>query len=757
MGELRLKLFVALFLLASVSADNIGACGPLNKANTRYEVTGDILQFMPQTCLTITAENVTLDCNGHLIDGNDVPNTYGILVNEFGATITGGCRITDFASGIKFANGGGAGQDADNGTVEDVVISSCNGAGVLVDTVEYISGDNVTVSVTDTDDARCIKITSSDHSVFTNGVCYGAAGYATDANYFVFAQNDRYTVLSGYNFSYYGGRGAVLGKPLPVIAFFNNSKDFNVSYSSFTDDNGMGQDEGAFGPAQYLTAIKMVDYAPNRVNLTNVKIHDNVFEKFTKAVFMDYDGMTNQDYVGAVNVSYNQVTGYTDSSDAIAFYFYPLYVSENVNFKPFVNTVFQENECTDLGKTRYCIKLFSQSNAVNFLGYGMESRDVVITGTRFDNSSGINFYQKSLPSWDMSVMWHSVAKDFAFKDNRATGPCDTAVYFDLNDAPNGSMWGLHDYGSNYSYCDSYGLLLRANSMTSYGVNVFEDSEIEGSNGGNNYNRISSSWIDFVNVSLTLGETSNDQSNITRKWKAWVRALQEGDQAFEMWVVNASNQFNVTVLNGSTNSTGWLGNFNLTEYNISTVLSTVVWSSDHYFNASAWGAGGVPDNTTNFYNVTQNYPYSNPITIYLQQPTIIDVTISGTSIEFGAVSPNTANSSATAGFPLVVTIHEATNVATDLSVNGSDLNSGGGDTLAVNNVTYCNESSGWKTELNATFSSGSDEAHAAYSNWVDIPDPAGDITRDIYWFVSVPAGQAKADYAGKIYVRVSEAG
>ena len=151
------------------------------------------------------------------------------------------------------------------------------------------------------------------------------------------------------------------------------------------------------------------------------------------------------------------------------------------------------------------------------------------------------------------------------------------------------------------------------------------------------------------------------------------------------------------------------------------------------------------------------PFTGTLNATIGNQVVIDVTINGTNIVFGTQPPNTANESSTfGGSPLVVTIHGSTNVNVDLSVNGSDLISGG-NTLAVNNVTYCNESTGWKTELNETFSSGSDEAHAPYSNWVNIPDLPMDVTRDAYWFINIPEGQPKADYAGTIYIRVSEAG
>ena len=144
--------------------------------------------------------------------------------------------------------------------------------------------------------------------------------------------------------------------------------------------------------------------------------------------------------------------------------------------------------------------------------------------------------------------------------------------------------------------------------------------------------------------------------------------------------------------------------------------------------------------------------------YTSAAPVIDVTINASDCDFGTQSPRAENASATTCFPLTVTIGTNTNVKTNLAVNGTTLAGSGSLTLAVNNVTSSNESTGWKTELNATFSYGSDAAHAAYSNWMQIAIPVGvATTRDIWWFINVPEYQGKSTYNGQLYVRVSAAG
>ena len=138
---------------------------------------------------------------------------------------------------------------------------------------------------------------------------------------------------------------------------------------------------------------------------------------------------------------------------------------------------------------------------------------------------------------------------------------------------------------------------------------------------------------------------------------------------------------------------------------------------------------------------------------------ISVTINSTTITWTGLTAGTSNnvSATTGGNPLNVTIHAETNVATNVSVNGSNLITGG-NTLAVGNLTYANASTAIKSELGAAFASGYVGAlgDKPYANFVNIADPATDAQVDILWFVSVPVGQPQGTYAGTLYVKIANA-
>ena len=97
-------------------------CGAdLNIDNEYYATTMRL--GSSNTCLTVSAENVTLDCGyygtNYAIDGDDTAGSYGILATAIPAPdnfVLKNCWIHDYETGL--------GYDADNGSVSDVVFES---------------------------------------------------------------------------------------------------------------------------------------------------------------------------------------------------------------------------------------------------------------------------------------------------------------------------------------------------------------------------------------------------------------------------------------------------------------------------------------------------------------------------------------------------------------------------------------------------------------------------------------------------------
>ena len=66
-----LLIFIAAFLSGAryASAADISNCSVLNVPNEFYNLTQNVANSTNMTCMRIEADNVTLDCGGHTVDG----------------------------------------------------------------------------------------------------------------------------------------------------------------------------------------------------------------------------------------------------------------------------------------------------------------------------------------------------------------------------------------------------------------------------------------------------------------------------------------------------------------------------------------------------------------------------------------------------------------------------------------------------------------------------------------------------------------
>ncbi|GBE17600.1 hypothetical protein BMS3Abin16_00184 [archaeon BMS3Abin16] len=129
---------------------------------------------------------------------------------------------------------------------------------------------------------------------------------------------------------------------------------------------------------------------------------------------------------------------------------------------------------------------------------------------------------------------------------------------------------------------------------------------------------------------------------------------------------------------------------------------------------------------------------------------ISVTLAGVPIAFGSLNPGVTDSAATSN-PTTITVDSVTNVATNISLNGSIFT--GPTTFGVGNLSFANDTTSTQTDMTTVFSSG-----LPYSNWVNIPAPGGGAseTRNAYFWIDIPSGQTAGGYSSDVFVRVEKA-
>ncbi len=229
--------------------------------------------------------------------------------------------------------------------------------------------------------------------------------------------------------------------------------------------------------------------------------------------------------------------------------------------------------------------------------------------------------------------------------------------------------------------------------------------------------------------------------------------------------------NPTPLNGSTQDYNYSYiNVTFTETNPDTCLLNYVYPNSTNVNLTMTRSGtncyfnvtSQPDGEANFtvyVNDTVGHWGSNLTYYYftISHVEIIDMTINCSALNLGTgFTPGTANGTRSDTQQCQVTISSNTNVAVDLSLNGSDL-SGAGGVLKVANITVSNNSGAvgsCLTELSPFFKSGACQIGTLvnYTNWVNIPKPVSAVYRDVFFFVNVPQNQLKKTYTGTIYVK-----
>ena len=114
------------------AATEVSSCANLNVSNTYYLLTADIIDNESTICFNISANNVTLDCQGHTIDGlytgGPGQTTYGIYVKRASSTNTNitikNCSVSAWYEGVYL-------NKVENNLLSDINITS-NARGIFI-------------------------------------------------------------------------------------------------------------------------------------------------------------------------------------------------------------------------------------------------------------------------------------------------------------------------------------------------------------------------------------------------------------------------------------------------------------------------------------------------------------------------------------------------------------------------------------------------------------------------------------------------
>ena len=177
---------------------DISLCGAISAANTSISLLSSV-SINGSTCFNVTAANVTLDCAGYSVTGNNSTTTYGLYSNQ-NFTSVKNCNMSNFGAGIYFNN-------ANNGTIENNNIS--------------ITNNNFTIP---TYSSAIILYTGANYNMLRNNNATSASGYG------IYLSTTNNNQISGS----FGGSNNQSG--IYMLSSSNNS----ISNSAGTSNSGYG-------------------------------------------------------------------------------------------------------------------------------------------------------------------------------------------------------------------------------------------------------------------------------------------------------------------------------------------------------------------------------------------------------------------------------------------------------------------------------------------------------------------------------------
>ena len=164
-----LLLMIGIFLLSfsPVLSVEIWDCGGL-VASGVYTLTRDIVDSSSNICMKISANDVTLDCQGHTIGGKG--NGYGIYTSKNNIVIKN-CTITNWDYGISYYYTGAYGK------IENNIIKS-NNRGIYI---AEVNSNNITNNVIESNDYGIMLFSTNNYIIKNNEIKSNSKGIYFDS------------------------------------------------------------------------------------------------------------------------------------------------------------------------------------------------------------------------------------------------------------------------------------------------------------------------------------------------------------------------------------------------------------------------------------------------------------------------------------------------------------------------------------------------------------------------------------------------
>lgn len=497
-------LILVLFALISTgySLTNINSCSNLNVAGETYEMNGSILNSATTNCMDITANNVTFDCKGYTIDGNDAAS-YGIRVYRASTQVTNvtikNCIVSDFDNTNIYL------RSAYNNTLENITSFSSDQYGLSLETAYY---NNVSNSNFSSNAIVGVSISSSNSNNFYNNVInfnslQAVSFSVSTSNIF---RNSLFSSSSSTAVSFFISSSNIFINN----TFFNNSKIATYSSSSNNRFNGTGignlylttTNTGASdicsdldsngicdGGVYYIGGdLTSIDYFP-RAKIVGQNYSSNIDSCvgiISSGIYNLSTNITNSAISSCIDVTANNATfncnGYTiDGNDAVD---YGIRISRAIAQATNVTI----KDCIVSDFTNGNLYLFSAHNNTlqNITSFSSAQYGLNLNTANYNNITNSNFSNNTNSGVILQAATYNFFENSFFNNNNAYGvtfgASSSSNTFINNVVSSNSLYGFYFNiaGSNIIYNNTF------NNTFNFYLSNSNNNKFNNSNIGNLY-------------------------------------------------------------------------------------------------------------------------------------------------------------------------------------------------------------------------------------------------------------------------------
>ena len=140
--------------------------------------------------------------------------------------------------------------------------------------------------------------------------------------------------------------------------------------------------------------------------------------------------------------------------------------------------------------------------------------------------------------------------------------------------------------------------------------------------------------------------------------------------------------------------------------------------------------------------------------------IIDITLSNVPVNYGTVNPGTENNPATNnahGFPMTIKVESTTKVNVDIYVKGTDWSDGAGHSIGVENCKYDDDDMLGEVPETGQLENILKLSYPSVANSGYFENVTPGSSKNIYFWISIPAGQWAGTYTNNICAKAVKDG